>query len=127
MGPNALDRQVVLKDSACTMPRHDWHDGKYILSNEAQLMCRCCLNNKPYAKSGMRIAIFYSAMLSLLARKPLGGVDGAVRENDVGAGSAEAGHGFQDGILLVQPPALGSSLDHSILAAHVVGRNGKGR
>ena len=56
-----------------------------------------------------------------------GDVLGVVGDHDVGAGAADAGQRLEHGGALVEQSALGGGLEHGVLAADVVGRDGHAR
>src|SRR4051794_12594222 len=55
----------------------------------------------------------------------VGGFGGPIREDRVGAGSADRGEGFQDGAFAVEPAVGGGGFDHGVLAGDVVRGNGE--
>ena len=56
-----------------------------------------------------------------MPREELGSFLGVIGQDEVGAGSFDAGQDLHHDALSVDPAQLGGSLDHGVLAADVIG------
>src|SRR5689334_6784327 len=80
---------------------------------------------KSSAERAVLLWVWISAMPLLSCGQPAGSGFGIVGDDQIGARAADGGQAFQGGAALVEPAPLGGGLEHSVLAAHLVGGQGQ--